>query len=239
MAKFLDGSAPKAEEEAETLELTVEEDETEEEIPEVTEEPVVEEVPEVTEKPVIDEELPEVTEEPVVEEEIPEVTEEPVVEEELPEVTEEPVVEEELPEVTEETVIEEEIPEVTEEPVVEEVPEVTEEPVIEEEPVVEIVLSEVPEFLMEVEEDLPTEITEWAETVIASEEMIDRALKAPSLDSLVIEGDALVYVRTGEKIATFNAATGELIDDETGTVVAIVDMENGMVYPADTNADAE
>ena len=218
MAKFLDGTAPKAEEDVVTLELSVEEDE----VPEVTEEPVVEEAPEATEEPVV-EEVPEATAEPVVEE-IPEATEEPVVEE-APEATEEPVAEE--------------VPEATEEHVVEEVPEVTEEPVAVEEPVIEIVVSEAPEFLMEVEEDLPVEITEWAEEVIASEEMIDRALKAPSLDSLVIEGDALIYVRTGKKIATFNAATGELIDDETGTVVAIVDMENGMVYPADTNADAE
>ncbi|MBR5547716.1 MAG: CHAP domain-containing protein [Clostridia bacterium] len=206
MAKFLDGSAPKAEEETVTLELNVEEDE----IPETTEEPIVEEQPEVTEEPVV-EEMPEVIEETVVEEQ-PEVTEEPVVEE---------------------------IPEVTEETVVEEQPEVTEEPAVEEETVVEIVLSEAPAFLSDVEEDLPAEITAWAEEVIASEEMIDRALKAPSLDSLVIEGDALIYVRTGEKIATFNAATGELIDDQSGIVVAVVDMASGMVYPVEENAGNE
>ncbi len=231
MAKFLDGSAPKAEEEAEELELTVEEDE----VPEATEEPVVEEIPEATEEPVV-EEIPEATEEPVVEE-APEATEEPVVEE-IPEATEEPVVEE-IPEATEEPVVEES-PEAIEEPVVEESPEAIEEPVVEEEPAVEIVLSETPEFLNDVEEDLPVEITEWAEEVIATEEMIDRALKAPSLDSLVIEGDALIHVRTGKKIGTYNAATGELIDDSTNTVVAIVDMENGMVYPVNNgSADNE
>ena len=47
-----------------------------------------------------------------------------------------------------------------------------------------------------------------------------------------------LYAFTGKKIGTYNAATGELIDDATNTVVAIVDMENGMVYPVANNGSA-
>ena len=48
----------------------------------------------------------------------------------------------------------------------------------------------------------------------------------------MIEGDALIYVRTGEKIATYNAATGELVDDRLSLTVATVDATNGLIYPA-------
>ena len=172
--------------------------------------------------------------------EVPAATEEPAAEE-VPAATEEPAAEE-VPAETEEPAAEE-VPAETEEPAAEEIPAATEEPTVEEVPaeevIVEVSVVEGSVMEMTVDEDLPEEIIEWAASVLADEEMIQRALKAPTLDSLVIENDALIYVRTGEKIATYNAATGELIDDETGAVVAIVDMASGMVYPVDKNADAE
>jgi len=77
-----------------------------------------------------------------------------------------------------------------------------------------------------------------AAAYLPEQEALEEAATHCSMDSLVIEGDALVYVRTGKKIGTYNAATGELIDDATNTVVAIVDMENGMVYPVANNGSA-
>ena len=79
---------------------------------------------------------------------------------------------------------------------------------------------------------LRADIAEWLNDGEVTMEMLERALEAKSLESLVIEGDALIYVRTGEKIATYNAATGELVDDRLSLTVATVDATNGLIYPA-------
>jgi len=186
MAKFLDGKAPAAEEDAEQMELTVEEDE---------QEPVVEEEP---------------AEEPVAEEETTEPTEEPVVEEEPTE----PAVcacydEAGVLLCTEGCECLCHVPATLEE-------------VVEEEPV-----------------ELPEEIAVWAEETDATPEMIERAMNAESLESVVIEESELIYVRTGEPISNyiFNAETGEIIDTTYNLTVAIVDMETNMVYPVATGAE--
>lgn len=51
---------------------------------------------------------------------------------------------------------------------------------------------------------LPTEIAEWALEVGATQEMIARALMAGGLDCLVLEGNSVVYVRTGKTIAQYD-----------------------------------
>ena len=79
---------------------------------------------------------------------------------------------------------------------------------------------------------LRADIAEWLNDGEVTMEMLERALEAKSLESLVIEGDALIYVRSGEKIATYNAATGELVDDRLSLTVATVDATNGLIYPA-------
>ena len=72
-----------------------------------------------------------------------------------------------------------------------------------------------------------------------------RALGAKSLESMIFKGNALIYVRTGEAVATYNPETTELIDNRFNLTVATVDMENGVIYPiaaeaseAEVSADA-
>ena len=67
--------------------------------------------------------------------------------------------------------------------------------------------------------------------------MLTRALKAASLESLVLEGEALVYVRTGLAVATLNRDTGYITDNETGLIVAYMDTTTGMVYSASASAE--
>ena len=62
-------------------------------------------------------------------------------------------------------------------------------------------------------------------------------MNAESLESLVIEDSNVVYVRTGETVAYFNAETGEIIDTTYNLTVAIVDMETNMIYPVATDAE--
>ena len=69
--------------------------------------------------------------------------------------------------------------------------------------------------------------------------MLQRALSAPTLDSMVIEDDEVVYVRTGEVFARIDKNTGYMIDERTGLVIAVVDMENGLIYPIATVAADE
>jgi len=91
------------------------------------------------------------------------------------------------------------------------------------------------------EPELPAEIVEWmaSSEVPVTEEMLQRALSAPTLDSMVIEDDEVVYVRTGEVFARIDKNTGYMIDERTGLVIAVVDMENGLIYPIATVAADE
>ena len=75
------------------------------------------------------------------------------------------------------------------------------------------------------------DIAQWLNETEATEDMLARAMAAKSVDSMVVEGDEVVYVRTGKVYARIDRVTGYLIDEETGLVVARVDLENGMIYP--------
>lgn len=87
---------------------------------------------------------------------------------------------------------------------------------------------------------IDSELVKWLNEGGVSEEMLTRAMNAKSLESMVIENDALVYVRDGKVYATYDAASGYLVDSKTGKVVAYVDMATGMIYPVDSEAsDAE
>ncbi len=81
------------------------------------------------------------------------------------------------------------------------------------------------------------EIAEWQATNNVTEEMLIRAQNATSLESLVIEGDALIYVRTGKKVATYDAATGAIIEPSFGLVVAYVDTDTNTVHPVVDGSD--
>ena len=71
-------------------------------------------------------------------------------------------------------------------------------------------------------------VATWlTEDFTVTEEMMVRAMNAHSLHSVVIEGDALVYVYTGEQIATYDSTTGILIDMNLQVPVAII--EDGAV----------
>ena len=72
---------------------------------------------------------------------------------------------------------------------------------------------------------------EWMNETEVTEEMLVRAMNAKSLDSMVIENDVVLYVRTGEVYARIDQENGYMIDEKTGLIIAVVDMENGMIYP--------
>ena len=78
---------------------------------------------------------------------------------------------------------------------------------------------------------IDSELVEWLNEREVSQEMLNRAMNANSLESMVIEDENLCYVRTGEVYARIDRTTGQMIDVKTGLVVAIVDLENGMIYP--------
>lgn len=84
---------------------------------------------------------------------------------------------------------------------------------------------------------VPAELVEWLNATEVTPEMLDRAMNAKSLESMVIEDDALIYVRNGKVYARYDAATGYLIDDATGLIVARVDLESGMIYPVASDAE--
>ena len=76
----------------------------------------------------------------------------------------------------------------------------------------------------------------WLNEVDVTEEMLARALAAGSLDALVREGNALVYVYNGMPMARVDETTGYVIDEATGLVVAKLDYASGALQPV---SDAE
>ena len=78
---------------------------------------------------------------------------------------------------------------------------------------------------------LSAEYMTWLNTAEVTEAMLIRALNAGSLDALVLEGDVLVYVRTGEVYANYDASTGYLTDCATGLTIAYVDAATGTICP--------
>ena len=83
------------------------------------------------------------------------------------------------------------------------------------------------------------DIADWIAAGDVTIEMVERAMQAKSLESMVLEDDALVYVRNGKVYARYDAETGYLIDEATGLVVAHVDLSTGMIYPVSDSSDAE
>lgn len=73
------------------------------------------------------------------------------------------------------------------------------------------------------------ELRQWVNESGATMEMLHRAMKSTSLESLIIENNKLIYVRTGEAIATFHPDTCELWDDEHNVLIGVVDVETGEV----------
>jgi len=84
------------------------------------------------------------------------------------------------------------------------------------------------------------EVTAWAEETGATPEMVERALNASSLESIVIEGDKLIYVRTGETVAYYDAESGELREPRYYVLFAYLDQETLTIVPlhAEENDDA-
>ena len=87
---------------------------------------------------------------------------------------------------------------------------------------------------------IDAELVQWMNEGEVTEEMLARAMSAKSLDSMVIEDEVVFYVRTGEVYARIDKETGYMIDECTGLVIAVVDLENGLIYPIVTeSADEE
>lgn len=63
------------------------------------------------------------------------------------------------------------------------------------------------------------EIAQWMNTREVDEEMLVRAMNAPSLDSCVLEDEWLVHVLTGEEIAFYSDDTNALVSVTTGEVL--------------------
>lgn len=66
------------------------------------------------------------------------------------------------------------------------------------------------------------DIVVWLASGEITSEMLTRAMNAPSIESVVIEGEWLIYVRTGEEIAYYDARTNALISSETGKLLGFV-----------------
>lgn len=78
----------------------------------------------------------------------------------------------------------------------------------------------------------PEDWNAWLEAVAPTEEMMARAKLAAGLDKLVLEGDAFVYVRTGEAMAHYDRETGLITDIASGLAVAVLDEQSGSITPA-------
>ena len=66
------------------------------------------------------------------------------------------------------------------------------------------------------------DIYEWLNTADVTDDMLARALNATSLESLVLEGEALVSVRDGQTVADYDAETGALIARATGLTLSLI-----------------
>lgn len=76
------------------------------------------------------------------------------------------------------------------------------------------------------------ELDAWMAEVNPTEEMIARAKAAGGLDVLVLEGDAFIYVRTGEAMASYDRRTGLITDIATGLTVGVLDEQTGAITSA-------
>ena len=74
------------------------------------------------------------------------------------------------------------------------------------------------------------ELVDWLAQSGLTSEVIARALNASTLEAITLENNQLVYVRTGEVIATLNPATNYITDVETGLIVAMMDA-SGSILP--------
>lgn len=83
------------------------------------------------------------------------------------------------------------------------------------------------------------ELVQWMNEVDVDETMLVRALGAKSLESMIFEGNNLVYVRTGEIVAVYNPETTELVDRHYNLTVATVDMENETILPVASEASEQ
>lgn len=72
------------------------------------------------------------------------------------------------------------------------------------------------------------------ETVTVTEEMMVRAMKASSLQSIMIEGDVLVSVYTGQPIAYYDAETNMVMDISTGLCFSMDKLTGGSEAAAET-----
>lgn len=83
------------------------------------------------------------------------------------------------------------------------------------------------------------ELVRWMNEEDVDETMLVRALGAKSLESMIFEGNNLVYVRTGEIVAVYNPETTELVDRHYNLTVATVDMESQTILPVASEASEQ
>ena len=84
---------------------------------------------------------------------------------------------------------------------------------------------------------LSRELVDWMHETDVTEDMLARAIRTGSLNLLTIEGDELVYVRTGKAVARIDRETNCIVDDETGLIVAFIDADGSIVPIVPENAE--
>ena len=84
---------------------------------------------------------------------------------------------------------------------------------------------------------LSRELVDWMHETDVTEDMLARAICTGSLNLLTIEGDELVYVRTGKAVARIDRETNCIVDDETGLIVAFIDADGSIVPIVPENAE--
>ena len=80
------------------------------------------------------------------------------------------------------------------------------------------------------------DLVQWMNAREVTEEMLVRAMNAESIESIVVEGDQLIYVNTGEPYATYDAQTGIVTHKALNIPFAVI--ENGEIKPISPAAGA-
>lgn len=81
------------------------------------------------------------------------------------------------------------------------------------------------------------DLVTWLNENEVTQDMLNRAAVTTSLESLVIENDELVYVRSGVAIASYDASTGIVTDYQYGIPVGTIDSDTLELKPLVHDSD--
>ena len=75
------------------------------------------------------------------------------------------------------------------------------------------------------------DIVEWLATTNATQEMYLRAVSTSSLDSLVLEDNLIIHVRSGQAVASYNPENGELRETDYNVLIGYLDPDSLAIIP--------